>query len=74
MVESAPRSFNTQGEIACQFTARAHTAAAEDAAALFQDEIFMRCIHIKGFPVRLQRPVGHVLVRKRHFAVHSRRR
>ena len=40
--------FKAQGEIAHQFAAGANAAPAQDAAVVFQDEIWMRGIHREG--------------------------
>ena len=54
--------FKTEGEIANQFTAGTYAAAAEDAAVVFQNDIWMGSIHRIGLPVWLKRPMGHSFV------------
>ncbi len=53
--------FKAEGEVADEFTAGAHAAAAEDAAVVIEDEVRMGGIHRIGRPGRLDGPVGHFL-------------
>ena len=48
--------------VADQFGASTHTAAAEDAAVVIEDEIGMRRVHKERLVSRGDGPVGHILV------------
>ena len=54
--------FDGEREVADQFTAGAHAAAAQDAAVVVQHEIRVRGIHREDRPVGLDGPVGHAFV------------